>query len=149
MRKGATLTATLALATAVGVLSAMGTGAIGAPDQARSGSTRQVPTFKVDASWPKVPAKWVLGLVSGVGVDSRDHVWVLHRPRTVKPEDKERAAPPVLEFDADGTFIQAWGGPGAGYEWPNTEHGIAFDDRNNVWIAGSAATDGQLLKFTR
>src|ERR1700740_1972463 len=59
---------------------------------------RQAPTFQVDPSWPKVPSKWVLGLVSGVNVDAQDHVWVIHRPRTVKPEDKAKAAPPVLEF---------------------------------------------------
>lgn len=109
----------------------------------------QVPAFKVDADWPKVPKQWVLGLVSGVGVDSKDHIWVLHRPRTVSAEDKAKAAPPVLEFDADGNFIQAWGGPGPGYEWPDTEHGIAFDSKDNAWIAGSGRTDGQLLKFTR
>ena len=91
----------------------------------------------------------MLGLVSGVGVDSKDHIWVLHRPRTVNPEDKGKAAPPVLEFDVDGNFIQAWGGPGQGYEWPETEHGIAFDSKDNAWIAGSGRTDGQLLKFTR
>lgn len=117
--------------------------------QSRPVTGKDVPTFKVDAAWPKVPKQWVLGLVSGVGVDSKDHVWILHRPRTVNPEDKAKAAPPVLEFDAAGNFIQAWGGPGPGYEWPDTEHGIAFDNKDNAWIAGSARTDGQLLKFTR
>ena len=117
--------------------------------QSQPAASNQVPTFKVDPAWPKVPKQWVLGLVSGVGVDSKDHIWVLHRPRTVNPEDKGKAAPPVLEFDVDGNFIQAWGGPGQGYEWPETEHGIAFDSKDNAWIAGSGRTDGQLLKFTR
>jgi NHL repeat-containing protein len=123
---------------------------IGAPyAHSKPLSAIPIPTFKVDPAWPKVPEKWVLGLVSGIGIDSKDHIWVLHRPRTVKPEDKARAAPPLLEFDAAGNFIQAWGGPGQGYEWPDTEHGIAFDNKDNAWIAGSAASDGQLLKFTR
>ncbi len=117
--------------------------------QAPAQAARQVPTFQVDPAWPKVPSKWALGLVSGINVDSQDHIWVLHRPRTVKPEDKGRAAPAVLEFDANGTFIQAWGGPGAGYEWPNTEHGISVDPKGFVWIAGSADDDHQILKFTR
>ena len=128
---------------------ATGWSALQAAAQNGAGAASQVPTFKVDSAWPKVPSKWVLGLVSGVGIDSRDHIWVLHRPRTVEPADKERAAPPVLEFDVAGNFVQAWGGPGEGYEWPNTEHGIAFDDKDNVWIAGSDRSDGQLLKFTR
>lgn len=117
--------------------------------QSGTAAAKDVPTFKVDAEWPKLPKQWVLGLVSGVGVDSKDHIWILHRPRTVRAEDKANAAPPVLEFDADGKFIQGWGGPAAGYEWPDTEHGIAFDNKDNAWIAGSARTDGQLLKFTR
>jgi hypothetical protein len=29
-----------------------------------------------------------------------------------------------MEFDADGNYIQGWGGEGAGYEWPKDEHGI-------------------------
>src|SRR4051794_8064382 len=71
-----------------------------------------VPQFKLDAAWhPKLPNKWVLGWVSGVNVDSKDHVWILHRPGTLKPEDRVKAAPPVLELDADGNFIQGWGGP--------------------------------------
>jgi DNA-binding beta-propeller fold protein YncE len=113
------------------------------------GPARQVPTFQVDASWPKVPGKWVLGLVSGVAVDSEDHVWVLHRPKTVLPEQRDKAAPAVLEFDNAGNFIQAWGGPGPGYEWFDTEHGLSFDNKGNIWLAGSGAQDGQLLKFDK
>jgi DNA-binding beta-propeller fold protein YncE len=84
-----------------------------------------------------------------VAVDAQDHVWVLHRPKTVLPDQKDKAAPAVLEFDQAGNFIQAWGGPGPGYEWFDTEHGISFDNKGNVWLAGSGATDGQLLKFDR
>jgi DNA-binding beta-propeller fold protein YncE len=58
-------------------------------------------------------------------------------------------APPVLEFDAEGNLVGAWGGPGPGYEWPATEHGIHVDHQNNVWIAGNGPKDGQVLKFTR
>src|SRR5262249_3896833 len=106
------------------------------------------PSFQVDPTWPKVPAKWVLGLVSGVAIDAQDHVWVLHRPETVPDEQRSKAAPAVLEFDVAGNFIQAWGGPGPGYEWFQTEHGLSFDDKGNVWLAGSGARDGQLLKFS-
>jgi len=109
----------------------------------------QVPTFQVDPAWPKVPSKWVLGLVSGVAVDGQDHIWVLHRPKTVLPDQKDKAAPALLEFDQAGNFVQAWGAPGAGYEWFQTEHGLTFDNKGNVWIAGSGAQDGQILKFTR
>ena len=116
---------------------------------APSGELSELPAFEVDPSWPQLPSQWVLGLVSGVAVDAADHVWVLHRPATVSPEQQAMAAPAVLEFDASGTFIQAWGGPGLGYEWPSTPHGIAVDSQGCVWIGGSGRGDHQLLKFTK
>src|SRR5262245_34518617 len=79
----------------------------------------EAPQFKVDPAWPKIPNNWQFGQVASVSIDAQDHVWVLQRPGTLRPEEKGRAAPPVLEFDAAGNFIQAWGGPGQGYEWPN------------------------------
>jgi hypothetical protein len=56
-------------------------------------------------------------------------VWILQRPLSVRTDQKERAAPPVLEFDADGLFVQGWGGPGEGYDWPEIEHGIYVDPK--------------------
>ncbi len=74
----------------------------------------QAPRFKVDPAWPKIPNNWQFGQVASVSIDAQDHVWVLQRPGTLSPEEKPRAAPPLLEFDAAGNFIQAWGGPGPG-----------------------------------
>ena len=107
-----------------------------------------MPVFQVDPSWPTLPNNWVVGIVSAVTVDSHDNVWILHRPRTVAAALKDRAAPPVLEFDTDGKFLQAWGGDGAGYDWPVTEHGITIDNKNRVWIGGSGVGDDALLTFT-
>ena len=116
--------------------------------QARQ-TRREIPKFEVDPSWPTIPNGWIFGWVSSASVDNQDHVWVLQRPGTLRPEEKAKAAPPVLEFDASGKFIQGWGGPGAGYEWPDTEHGIYLDPRGFVWIGGSGDKDHQLLKFTK
>jgi len=111
------------------------------------------PVFHVDPSWPKpLPNHWILGAVVGVAVDSRDHIWITHRPSTLQPNETRsiwRAAPPVLEFDSDGTVVSSWGGPGAGYEWPQLEHGIYVDDRDQVWLGGGGEKDAQILKFTR
>jgi len=134
-----------ALASAAGALSA------------QSGAPR-LPRFERDPSWPAIPSKWKIGDASSFAVDSKDHVWLLHRPRTLKPEQAANAAPPVLEFDASGQFIQAWGGPGAGYEWPEREHGIHVDATGAVWISGNncptnglpglkPVADDQVLKF--
>ena len=104
------------------------------------------PRFQVDAGWPKpLPRGWVMGQAAGVAVDRRDHVWVIQRPRTITAGTP---APPVLVFDADGSLLRSWGGPGAGYDWPLTEHGIFVDHQDNVWIAGSGQKDHQVLKFT-
>jgi hypothetical protein len=131
---------------AIGITFGQGGGEKRSAPQAEAGSP---PKFKVDPSWPKIPNRWVLGEVSGVTVDGQDHVWVLHRPRTIRSADKDKAAPPVLEFDSAGNFIGGWGGPGTGYEWPGTEHGIYVDYKGYVWISGSGPSDDQLLKLTR
>jgi DNA-binding beta-propeller fold protein YncE len=110
---------------------------------------REVPRFEVDASWPKLPAKWVWGQVSSVSDDDSDHAWILQRPATIRTDQKGRAAPPVMEFDAQGNFIQGWGGPGEGYDWPEIEHGIYVDPKGYVWIGGNGKTDHHLLKFTK
>ena len=104
-------------------------------------SARKIPKFQVDPSWPSVPKQWQLGQVSSVAVDARDHVWILQRPATLAPEEKSKAAPPVLEFDPAGIFVKAWGGPGAGYQWPNSEHGIHIDPKGFVWIGGNGTGD--------
>src|SRR5947208_461726 len=119
-----------------------------------------VPQFEVDPGWPKVPAKWKLGDASSVAVDAKDNIWVLHRPRTLSPEQSARAAPPWMVFDQAGNFIKAWGGDGSGYEWPEREHGIHIDSKGFVWIGGNNCpgmalaglkprADDQLLKFTQ
>jgi DNA-binding beta-propeller fold protein YncE len=118
------------------------------------------PRYAVDPYWPKpLPNNWILGQVAGIATDSRDHIWVIHRPRTATEDERGATlnpprskccvpAPAVLEFDAAGNMLRAWGGPGAGYEWPKNEHGIYVDPKGNVWIGGNDNTDHQLLKFT-
>src|SRR5947207_5292431 len=117
------------------------------------------PRFEVDPMWPKpVGNHWLLGNTIGVGVDAQDHVYIIHRGATL--EEKEvyatanppaseccKPAPPVLEFDPAGNLVRAWGGPGPGYEWPESNHGITPDPKGNVWIGGNGNTDTQILKF--
>ena len=79
--------------------------------QGPTSATRGVPRFRVDPAWPKIPNAWQFGQVSSVSVDAQDHVWILQRPGTLGPEERTKAAPPVLEFTAEGTFVRAWGGP--------------------------------------
>jgi DNA-binding beta-propeller fold protein YncE len=112
-------------------------------------AAQQAPKFQVDPSWPSIPNNWQFGQVASVAVDADDHVWVLQRPGTLAPEEKPRAAPPLLEFDAAGAFVQAWGGPGDGYDWPSSEHGVYVDPAGYVWIGGNGENDHHVLKFTK
>ena len=134
----------------------------------------RAPRFEVDPLWPKpLPNHWVLGNVIGVGVDENDHVFIVHRNDTFDRQHEIGAvanpklseccvpAPPVLEFDPAGNLVNAWGGAGHGYDWPESNHGIAIDDKNNVWIGGNGTCpppgtpecpagtiDSFILKFT-
>ncbi|OFW06230.1 MAG: hypothetical protein A3I61_18885 [Acidobacteria bacterium RIFCSPLOWO2_02_FULL_68_18] len=126
------------------------------------GGMVRAPRFEVDPLWPKpLPNHWVLGSTIGVFVDERDHIWIIHRSSAtlsnnekgleLKPPTGEccAGAPPVLEFDPNGNLVTSWGGPGSGYEWPQSNHGIVVDHQGNVWIGGNGAGDSHILKFTR
>ena len=109
----------------------------------------QAPRFEVDPMWPKpLPNHWLLGMTIGVSVDAQDHIWIIHRGGSLErmenyaaanPPASEccMAAPPVLEFDEEGNLIGHWGGPGKGYDWPVSNHGITVDYKGNVWIGGN------------
>ena len=133
--------------------------------------------YQVDPIWPKpLPNNWVMGSVVGLSVDSRDHIWITHRGNVApkeagmvagtngmqqpggspppQPGDKRRiseicceVAPPILEFDMAGNLVSSWGGPGAGYQWPTSMHGVTVDGKDNVWLTTNQGH--QMLKFTR
>lgn len=145
-----------------------------APDawsQQNTSTNMDIPQYEVDASWPgPLPDKWILGQVAGIAVDQFDHIWIVHRPRTITAHEAGavqnpptadccRHAPSVIEFDANGNFIQAWGGPDwdqisaswtePDYDWPQNEHGIFVDAENNLWFAGNGQNDHIVVKMTR
>ena len=126
------------------------------------GSGVQAPMFEVDALWPKpMPNGWLLGMTIGVWVDDQDHVWIIHRGSATLHNNEKgaelnppiaaccSAAPPVLVFDPAGNLVRSWGGPGQGYEWPQSNHGVHVDYKGNVWIGGNGEKDAHLLKFTK
>src|SRR5579863_10593024 len=107
------------------------------------------PRFEVDPLWPKpLPNHWIMGQTIGVSVDAQDHVWIIHRGGSLEPNEMHatttpqtamccRPADPVLSFDQAGNLVQHWGGPGQGYDWPDSNHGITIDYKGNVWIGGN------------
>src|SRR5919201_2183507 len=111
-----------------------------------AGTVQQAPRFEVDPLWPKpLPNKWILGQTIGVSVDAQDHVWIIHRAGSLEPGEVHATtkpptaqccapSPPILEFDPAGNLVGHFGGPGQGYDWPDSNHGITIDYKGNVWI---------------
>ncbi|MDP9112939.1 MAG: hypothetical protein M3O20_04575 [Acidobacteriota bacterium] len=107
------------------------------------------PRFEVDPLWPKpLPNHWIMGQTIGVSADAQDHIWIIHRAGSLEAGELHAsanpkvaqccaAAPPVLEFDQAGNLLASWGGPGIGYDWPDSNHGITVDYKGNVWIGGN------------
>jgi DNA-binding beta-propeller fold protein YncE len=110
--------------------------AIGQPSPGHAAGLA-MPQFQYDPQWLKLPEKMFMGEVVAAVVDRNDHLWVLHRPRTVKDHDASEIAPPVLEFDCEGRFLRGFGGPGQGYEWPEVEHSLALTAKGDVWVGGN------------
>jgi DNA-binding beta-propeller fold protein YncE len=149
-------------ALAAGILG-LGTGQAVLQHEAEAqGSSVTAPIFEVDPLWPKpLPNNWLLGWTIGAWVDEQDHLWIIHRGAgglhnnergaELTPPIAEccRTAPPILVFDPDGNLVRSWGGPGPGYEWPQSNHGIHVDYKGNVWIGGNGERDAHLLKFTK
>ena len=128
---------------------------------AQSGSGISAPRFEVDPMWPKpLPNGWYIGQTIGVWADNQDHIWIIHRNDSLDPVEAAadqnpptgeccKKAPPIIEFDQAGNVVHAWGGPGQGFDWPDSNHGIFADTEGFVWIGGNGGTDGLVLKFTR
>ena len=54
--------------------------------------------YRVDAEWAKLPDGWSFKEVGGVGVDSKDTVYVFNRGEH-----------PMIVFDRRGNFLRSWG----------------------------------------
>jgi hypothetical protein len=151
----------VSVAVLVAAIAGLGIGQAVLQDRAEAQRTNvQAPMFEVDPFWPK-PFEGLLGMAIGVWADEQDHIWIVHRSSATLHNNEKgaelnppiaeccRGAPPVLAFDPDGNLVRAWGGPGQGYEWPQSNHGIHIDYKGNVWIGGNGEKDAQVLKFTK
>ncbi|HUR33577.1 MAG TPA: hypothetical protein VM032_07260 [Vicinamibacterales bacterium] len=141
------------------------------------------PAYNVDPLWPQpLPNHWVFGSITGIAVDAQDHLWVVHRGGdSLEANEKGMmlspptssvcctAAPFILEIDPAGKVVSNFGGPGQGYNWPQSPGGIAADTKGNIWVTaaglvtpppapggrgGAAATpaaapDAHVLKFSK
>jgi hypothetical protein len=99
--------------------------------QADAKKTPKLPSFVVDAQWPKMPLPnagdfgtplvvststgkpkpWSTGEVAGTCIDSHDHVFIVTRGNLVNSPETLDSVPaaPVIEFNSDGKVVNAWG----------------------------------------
>jgi hypothetical protein len=137
-----------------------------APAVVPRSQAQDVPRFKVDPYWPKeLPNNWILQGVPRIAIDKNDHVWIISRESDISttaqldaPENGAgqdpptamccKAAPAVLEFDAEGKLLKAWGGANYVPGWPQRrEHALLVDKQGNVWVGGNDPGD-TLVQFT-
>ena len=122
--------------------------------------SKSAPQFRVDPAWPlELPNNWILGSVTGVHVDARQHVWVTHLPETLTEEELGlvqkpplgeccQAAPSVIEFDQQGKVVGSFGdGSQDESQWPRNPHGIFVDHNDFVWVG--THMHHRVMKFTR
>ena len=152
---------TLAFVVAAGLLTPSAVLAQGANAAPAPGSPTEnaLPIYEVDPTWPPtLPNDWILGDIRGLFSDDQDHLWIIHMPSSLTPQEIGAAvkppiadccfpAPPVLELDENGRFLRAWGGPGDGYTWYDQEHGIYIDHNGFVWTGTSNGM--HVMKFTK
>src|ERR1700730_10003019 len=87
------------------------------------------PDYRPVPGWPKLPAEYQFGAVSGVATDSSGQVYVFHRGKH-----------PVVVFDREGRFLRSWGD-----EHIKMAHGLRIDHDSNVWLTDIGFH--QVLKF--
>lgn len=96
-------------------------------------------------NWPVLPKGETLGQVTGIAVDSHNHVFVFHRAgRTwTEPFPKEAIAKPtIFMIDGDsGKLLARWGADR--FIMP---HGLSVDAENNIWVTDVGLE--QLFKFS-
>jgi len=131
-------------------------------NKADTGASPSAPPRFVRDETPflKLPEGRALSGVMCVDVGPDGHIWVAHAHGLADrapnlPKDRSKLLPEVVEFDADGAFIQAWGAPGEVPEidgepqWPEAIETIAVDPEGAVWVFGVRQTnDHAALRFS-
>lgn len=79
----------------------------------------------------KLPANMYIGEAAGVALNSKGHIFVFNRGQH-----------PLLEFDANGTFIRSIADGIYGVMFP---HFVRIDNRDNIWLIDGGS--GMLIKL--
>ncbi|MEJ8844315.1 peptidyl-alpha-hydroxyglycine alpha-amidating lyase family protein [Lacibacter sp. H375] len=117
----------------------------GCADNPNNNKNDQPINYALDEAWPQLPAGYSFGQPTGIGIDSKQHIFVFHRagrkwtdPFPESFIDKNT----ILELDAEtGTIINEWGANQ--FIMP---HGLTVDKNDNVWVTDVGLH--QILKFS-
>ena len=134
-----------------GILSGLAGGVASAAAAASPGAGgRPVPNFTPDPGPVlKIPDGRFLASVTGLAIAPNGHIWLCHLAKQLEwgsPEARwrdEARLPPVVEFDAQGNFIQGWGGPNhlprvdGRPQWLQNEESVSIDDEGAIWVFGA------------
>jgi NHL repeat-containing protein len=93
----------------------------------------------------KLPSGRRMGATSAVAIDREGHVWVAERCGANSCKDS--AVDPIMEFDADGNFIKAFGGGLMLFP-----HGFYIDRSDHIWVTDGHVGGGKgddVLEFDR
>jgi DNA-binding beta-propeller fold protein YncE len=106
----------------------------------------------------RLPVGKKMGGVIAADFSPEGDLIVLHQPNPPGQEilgfDPGGYLANVVRFRADGTFVEAWGGPDhvpaiAGVpQWPAGQEGIECDEEGNIWVFGYYEGDDNVLKFS-
>src|SRR6204780_1659570 len=88
-----------------------------------------------------LPPDLYLGEVSGVAVNSKGHIFVLHRGSSTGPAFAAAAAQ-LIEFDADGNYLREIGHHL--YAW-SFAHTVKIDADDNIWVTDKGSD--MVIKF--
>jgi sugar lactone lactonase YvrE len=107
-------------------------------------TNKQPNPYRSEYGFLKLPPGRVMGSTSAVGVDSKGHIWVAERCGANNCGNS--TIDPIMEFDAQGNFIKAFGGGLTVFP-----HGFYIDAQDNIWLTDARAVPGKgatVLKFS-
>lgn len=84
------------------------------------------------SDWPKLPDGFVFGEVTGVGVDSHNHVFIFHRGKDKSIIGVDGDSGEIVVSFGDNMFVNA--------------HGLEIDSEDNVWVTDTRRH--QVFKFS-
>ena len=105
----------------------------------------------LDAELFRLPPGRRIGSALAAAYGPDRHLWLLQEPHG----DAADLLPHMIEFDENGDFVAAWGGPDSVprvngvSQWPNGIEGLEVDAEGNLWVFGYMADDHAVLKFSR